>query len=183
VPFGYLAVFFCFPAFFYTCPVKTFLLLLVLELVGGLNAAWAQPETRNWRFARVGGLTFPAVGPPVVTPSSALAFHEACSTISNADGRLLCSASGIQVWDSTGAPMPNGTLSRGHESATQGALLVPSPRNPQEVYLFTVDALENELNNGLRYSIIDLHLRGGLGDIGPVKEVAVPLPGGRFKVT
>ncbi|UOQ99749.1 gliding motility-associated C-terminal domain-containing protein [Hymenobacter sp. 5317J-9] len=164
-------------------PVKPFLLLLILELVSGCTRVWAQPETRNWRFARGGGLTFPAVGPPVATPSSALVFHEACSTISSADGRLLCSASGTQVWDSTNAPMPNGMLSRGHESATQGALLVPSPRNPQEVYLFTVDALENELNNGLRYSIIDLRLRGGLGDIGPVKEVAVPLPGGRLKVT
>ena len=174
------------PAFLtssYTLTVKPFLLLLILELMSSLNWVWAQPETRNWRFARGGGLAFPVAGPPVATSSSALIFHEACSTTSDVDGRLLCSASGVQVWDRTDAPMPNGTLGRGHESATQGALLVPSPRSPQEVYLFTVDALENELTNGLRYSIIDLSLRGGLGDIGSVKEVAVPLPGGQLKVT
>ncbi|MGI4886763.1 MAG: gliding motility-associated C-terminal domain-containing protein [Janthinobacterium lividum] len=40
-------------------------------------------------------------------------------------------------------------------------------------------AIENGLENGLHYSVIEMGLRGGLGDIGTVKEVAVPLPNGR----
>lgn len=61
--------------------------------------------------------------------------------------------------------------------------MVPSPRNKQEYYLFTVDAIEHALANGLHYSIIDMSLRGGLGDVGAVKEVAVPLPGGQVQLT
>lgn len=163
--------------------LKPLLLLLLLELLGGLRPAFAQPGTRNWRFGRGAGLAFSAAGPPLATPGSAQVFQEACSTVSDAAGRLLCSTNGVQVWDRAGAPFPNGVLSRGHASATQGALLVPSPRSSQEVYLFTVDAVENELANGLRYSVIDLNLRGGLGDIGSGKEVAVPLPGGQQKLT
>jgi hypothetical protein len=160
---------------------RRYLLLLLLLLRA---IAYAQPETRNWRFGKEGGLVFPLAGPPAVMAGSALTpFTEACSAISDAQGRLLCCANGAQVWDRNNVPMPNGALRFGHISATQGALLVPSPRNKQECYLFTVDAIENGLANGLHYSVVDMSLRGGLGDIGALKEVAVPLPGGQVKLT
>ncbi|MDO7876447.1 gliding motility-associated C-terminal domain-containing protein [Hymenobacter sp. ASUV-10] len=72
--------------------------------------------------------------------------------------------------------MPNGILAHSHVSATQSALLLPSPGSSSQQYLFTVDAVDNNLVGGLRYSIVDMTLRGGLGDIGAVKEVAVPAP-------
>lgn len=158
-----------------------YLLLLVLALWVGV--AKAQPELRNWRFGVGAGLVFPPGGPPMATAASAFTSVEACSAISDAAGNLQCYTNGVQVWDRTDAPMPNGALRFGHVSATQGALLVPSPGNAQEYYLFTVDAFEHNLENGLHYSVIDMSLRGGLGDVGPRKELAVPLTDGQTKLT
>ena len=137
------------------------LLLLLIELLLGAMAARAQPETRNWRFGDGAGLAFPAAGPPVASSASALTSREACSAISDEEGNLLCYTNAEQVWDRNNAPMPNGALHFGHNSATQGALLVPSPGGRREYYLFTVDAAERELAGGLHYSVVDMSLRGG----------------------
>ncbi|MGI4762869.1 MAG: gliding motility-associated C-terminal domain-containing protein [Janthinobacterium lividum] len=158
-----------------------YLLLVLLLLRGGLVRA--QPELRNWRFGVGAGLVFPPSGPPAAAAISSFASAEACSAISDAAGSLRCSTNGVQVWDRTDTPMPNGALRFGRVSATQGALLVPSPGNTQEYYLFTVDSFERNLVGGLHYSVVEMNLRGGLGDIGTRKELAVPLTDGQTKLT
>ncbi len=60
--------------------------------------------------------------------------------------------------------MPNGTGLLGNSSSSQSALIVPNPTMSTIFYLFTVDAQENNLN-GVNYSIIDMGLNGGNGDI------------------
>ena len=158
------------------------LLLVSLFLSCFSGGAQAQPETRNWRFGTQAGLVFPASGAPAAAPAAALISYEANTAVSDGAGNLLCYASGTQVWDATNAPMPNGALAFGHNSATQGALLVPKPASQQQYYLFTVDAIENALAGGLHYSVVDMSLRGGRGDIGPVKDVPVPLPNGQTQL-
>lgn len=147
----------------------------------------AQRETYNWRFGSNSGVSFPASGgPPVATTSSMAALGEACASISDAAGNLRCYSNAVQVWDRTNAPMPNGQLRPDNAavSATQGALLVPSPGNAQEYYLFTVDATSIvRAPYGLRYSVVEMGLRGGLGDIGARKDIAVPLPDGQTQLT
>ena len=76
--------------------------------------------------------------------------------------------------------MPNGTGLLGDPSATQSSVVVPHPGNPDQYYIFTVPANESPvfLSSGLYYSIVDLTLNGGLGDLstknvflnGPVSE-------------
>jgi gliding motility-associated-like protein len=68
--------------------------------------------------------------------------------------------------------MPNGSNLLGgfYNSCTQGALIVPFPEDEQRFYLFTLDELEIDPNNpipddGLRYSVVDMSLNGGLGDV------------------
>jgi gliding motility-associated-like protein len=68
--------------------------------------------------------------------------------------------------------MPNGAnLSGGFfNSCTQGALIVPFPEDNQRYYLFTLEELEAlslvpVVDNGLRYSVVDMTLNGGLGDV------------------
>ena len=149
----------------------------------GSHLAQAQPATRNWRFGTQAGLSFPASGAPAPATGSALTSYEASSAVSDNAGNLLCYTNAVQVWDRTNAPMPNGALPSSSPSATQGALLLARPGSSQEFYLFTVDAIENALAAGLHYSVVDMALRGGLGDIGAVKNVAVPLPGGATQLT
>jgi gliding motility-associated-like protein len=68
--------------------------------------------------------------------------------------------------------MPNGSNLLGgfYNSCTQGALIVPFPEDDQRYYIFTLDELEVDPTNpvaddGLRYSIVDMTLNGGLGDV------------------
>jgi gliding motility-associated-like protein len=156
-------------------------------LLLGIGRAQAQHETYNWRFSTSAGLNFPASGPPVaITTGRMLNVGEACSAASDAAGNLRCYSDGVQVWDRTDAPMPNGRLRPDNyaTSATQGALLVPNPGNAQEYYLFTVDPISpTRAPYGLRYSVVEMGLRGGLGDIGTRKDIAVPLPDGQLLVT
>jgi len=165
--------------------VKILYLLLVLLL--GFGPAQAQRETYNWRFSTSAGLNFPVSGPPVpISTGRMLNVGEACSSISDAAGNLRCYSDAVQVWDRTDTPMPNGRLRPDNyaTSATQGALLVPNPGNAQEYYLFTVDPISpTRAPYGLRYSVIEMGLRGGLGDIGTRKDVAVPLPDGQILIT
>ncbi|MFC6225838.1 hypothetical protein ACFP2F_21515 [Hymenobacter artigasi] len=72
--------------------------------------------------------------------------------------------------------MPNSFPLGGNESASEGALALFAPGQPNLVYLFTTDAKEKSLNNSLRYSVVDLRLRNGLGDVSQ-RSQPLPLPG------
>ncbi len=40
--------------------------------------------------------------------------------------------------------------------------IIPRPGDPNKYFLFTIDAVENALSNGLNYSIVDMSKQGGL---------------------
>lgn len=87
-------------------------------------------------------------------------------------GQLLFYSDGRTVWDRTHQKMPNGQGLSGSQTATQSALIVPFPGKPGVYCLFTVRAF-NEPGDagpqgGLFYSIVDMSLRNGLGDVAPV---------------
>ncbi len=73
--------------------------------------------------------------------------------------------------------MPNGQLQGGDLSAAQGTLLVPDPGSAARYYLFSVDAVENNLAAGFRYSVVDMRLNNGLGDVLlPHSQRLTPIP-------
>ncbi|GAB2952570.1 hypothetical protein GCM10027048_17160 [Hymenobacter coalescens] len=92
--------------------------------------------------------------------------YEACVSPSDAAGNLLFYANSEKVWNRNHAIMPNGSGLNGHTSASQMAY-APRPGTTGQYYLFTVDAMESQLQNGLRYSLVDMSLQGGLGDVVP----------------
>jgi hypothetical protein len=105
----------------------------------------------------------PTVGTsPIINPG-----QESTTTISDVNGNLLFYSDGIQVYNRNNVVMPNGSGLLGNSSSTQSCLATPYPGNPNWYYLFTNDAVENNLDNGLRYNIIDMTLANGLGDIIP----------------
>jgi gliding motility-associated-like protein len=61
--------------------------------------------------------------------------------------------------------MPNGTGLLGGVtlSSTTAAVIVPKPGSSNLYYIITVDEFTS--NNGVRYSVVDMTLNGGLGDI------------------
>lgn len=91
--------------------------------------------------------------------------QESTTTISDPNGNLLFYSDGINVYNRNNLIMPNGSGLLGNPSTTQSCLATPFPGNPNLYYLFTADAVENNLQNGIRYNIIDMTLNNGLGDI------------------
>ncbi len=84
------------------------------------------------------------------------------SVADSATGNLLFSTDGVNVWDRTGAQMPFNISSLGAPQpsfwAPLPALIVPMPGQIKKYYIFTTGAK-------LSYTVIDMALRGGLGDV------------------
>jgi Pregnancy-associated plasma protein-A/Secretion system C-terminal sorting domain len=93
--------------------------------------------------------------------------QESSASMSDADGNLLFYTDGMTVWNNQFLEMPNGSGLIGNYSSTQGALILPHPGNPNQYYILTNDATENYMANGLHYSIVDMTLENGLGDVLP----------------
>lgn len=68
--------------------------------------------------------------------------------------------------------MPNGTGLMGNSSSTHSALIVPC--SCEKYFIFTTDAAENQYNNGLRYSVVDMTLNGGLGTVTSQNNLLLP---------
>lgn len=66
--------------------------------------------------------------------------------------------------------MPNGFGLAGKcdnfkDSGTQPALIIPKPESNSLYYVFTTDCIEDTLKMGLRYSIVDMNMNNGNGDV------------------
>lgn len=120
---------------------------------------------------------------------------EGCTSISDNNGNLLFYTDGQTVWNQIHQIMPNGdyfagTGLLGDPSSTSSGLIVPKPEDPTQFYIFTVDEPHHDnasvfpnqftgnydsggsvpvqddgFNNGLNYSLVDITLNGGLGDV------------------
>src|SRR5688572_26234943 len=139
--------------------MKRFLLLLLLFYSIHLHA---QHEADKWYFGVNAGLDF-FNGPPVAISGGALVTNEGCATISDNNGNLLFYTDGVTVWNRAHQIMPNGTGLFGGISSTQSSICVPLPGSTTLYYLFTVDEIGGP--NGFRYSIVDMTLDGGNGDV------------------
>ncbi|NNE32464.1 MAG: CUB protein, partial [Winogradskyella sp.] len=129
---------------------------------------------------------------------------EGCTSISDENGNLLFYSDGQTVWNQNHQVMANGdyfsgTGLLGDPSSTSSGLIVPKPDDPTKYYIFTVDephhnnaavhpnqftgsydsggtvpGADDGFNNGFNYSLVDMTLNGGLGDV-DVTEKNMPL--------
>lgn len=100
--------------------------------------------------------------------SSQMFSAEQCASVSHpTTGNLLFYTDGLVVWNANNVQMPNGNGLRGglFKSCSQGPAIVPFPDNPNKYYIFTLDEMEFDVYEGLKYSIVDMSLNGGLGDV------------------
>ncbi|MCB0481616.1 MAG: gliding motility-associated C-terminal domain-containing protein [Flavobacteriales bacterium] len=140
--------------------------LFVLFL--SLNLA-AQKEYDWWYFGRGANMHFDKdtlVSDSVV---SGMNMMEGVASISHPlTGELQLYTDGATIFSRDHGPMPNGIGLSGHPSASQAALIIPIPNDKYRYYVFTIDdGFLNKGINGLRYSIVDLRLNGGKGDVLP----------------
>lgn len=142
-------------------------LLLAAALLPLLAAAAAgQGRYDDWHFGYGRSIRFTPSG-AVADNASSISTPEGSASICDPNtGKLLFYSDGVTVWNRDGAPMPNGTGLAGHHSASQAALIVPAPGKPSLYYIFTTDAIEAiDPPNGYAYSVVDMTLDGGRGDV------------------
>lgn len=140
------------------------------------NTFYCQENSANiWYFADHAGLNF-STGIPIPITDGQTDVYEGTATLCDIHGNLIFYTDGTKVWNKDHGIMPNGADLMGNPSATQSALITPYPQNDSLYIVFTVDARENSLINGLRYSIINVNLDGGLGDITAEKNILLHAP-------
>jgi gliding motility-associated-like protein len=152
--------------------LKRYSLFLILTLTLQTPFVFGQLQNNNWVFGY--GVRVNFSGPiPVGSSNAAINSNESTASVSDPNtGQLLFYTDGRKVWNANNQVMPNGSNLLGgfYNSCTQGALIVPFSEDNQRYYLFTLEELEAlslspVIDNGLRYSVVDMTLNGGLGDV------------------
>lgn len=152
--------------------LKRLTLFLFLSFIVQTPVVFGQLQNSNWVFGYGARVNFS--GPiPVGSGNAAINSNESTASVSDpTTGQLLFYTDGRTVWNANNQVMPNGANLLGGlvNSCTQGALIVPFPEDSRRYYLFTLEELEAltsfpVVDNGLRYSVVDMTLNGGLGDV------------------
>jgi len=169
-------------------PFRLFLwALLLFGIAVFISSTWSNPKVvsnntctscqgRYWYigsfFAPRYGLDF-TNGAPELIPLTEQFTSESTSVITDENGEVLFSTNGKSVWNknnelllSLDALQFNTPLS-GNRSATH-TLVLPQPGNDSLYYIFHPNAIEDVEEDSLaemRYSIINMNLDGGLGEV------------------
>ncbi|MFN5372063.1 MAG: hypothetical protein ACK5B6_11430, partial [Bacteroidia bacterium] len=147
-------------------------IILVLA-VGNL---FGQLQNNQWRFGFNSAIDFnttpptyptgaalPSILPPLITGTQ---IEGSASVADKNTGALLFYTDGITVWNAQDEPMPNGSNLGGSDvlSSFMAAIIVPLPGSCDKYYIFCIDDYE-EGSNGITYSLVDMTLDGGMGDV------------------
>lgn len=143
-------------------------IVFILVLIHS-NVLFAQKQASIWYFGQNAGLDF-RNGEPVALTDGALNTFEGSASIADENGNLLFYTDGVTVWNRLHQVMPNGRNLWGSYTTTQ-TLIVPKPGNDPIYYIFTASPQFDYIfgpdtdSVGFHYSVVDMNLNGGLGDI------------------
>ncbi len=149
--------------------------LIFLFCLTGFTTTLTAQQGNIWYFGEGAGLNF-NVSPPQALTDGVIHTLEGCASICNKSGNLLFYTDGISVYNKTHVEMPNGTGLLGNQSTTQSAIIIPHPGDSNLFYIFTADCNENYFVNGYNYSVVDMRLDGGLGNITTQKNINLYSP-------
>lgn len=121
-----------------------------------------QNRADTWYFRDGQGIDFSG-GSATLLTNGAIAAAEGTAAISDASGQLAFYTDGVTLWDRTHQPMPNGQGLTGDISSTQSAMIVPHPGAADLYYVFTTAQTCGP--DGMRYSVVDMDLNNGYGDV------------------
>ncbi len=143
---------------------QIFLSFLLLNSI----QCFSQKEANIWYFGTNAGLSFQSGSPKGLT-NSKLSSSGGSASICTPDGKLLFYTNGYSIYDSTHTLMPNSKDERyiTDVSNYQSALIVPLPDSAHIFYLFTTEGISYKgfETNLLHYSIINMRLNSGKGDV------------------
>jgi hypothetical protein len=122
-----------------------------------------------WYFGAYAGVDFNK-NPPVALNDGRSNILDYNSTICDKKGDLLFYTDGMTVWNKNHEPMPNGTGLKGHSTAGQCGMIIPIPNSDTKYVIFQLTEFSSP--GFLHYSVVDMSLNFGLGDVIPsIKNV------------
>ncbi|WP_405605471.1 T9SS type B sorting domain-containing protein [Polaribacter sp. Asnod1-A03] len=145
---------------------KSLLILLLISL--SINA---QRETDHWYFGYDAALRFNYYNQPTPLLDSQLYTPYGSATISSKDGELLFYTSGTFIYNKEHYKMVNGDLLASDTEVLQSSIIIPKPNDANIYYLITLKNSNNPprlgelIPSGLYYSVIDISLNDGLGEV------------------
>lgn len=133
-----------------------------------INSAFSQYYTNQnkvWAYGNHAGVNFTS-GKPVAF-ASAINTSEGSTSVSDAAGNLLFYTDGKTVFNRAGATMPSGAaiVPFSTYSTTQAAVVMPTLSDPNQYYIFSLEEEGFVPASRLAYSIVDMSLSGGMGDV------------------
>ncbi len=143
---------------------KIFLLLLLCSI--GYHRAQAQREN-VWIFSEFNGLDFNVPGPLSFISSAFSTGGWNSASVCDLSGQLLFYTEGNKVWDRNHNVMPNGInlLPLTISICPINTLIVPMPDSASKYYVFALTEQFEQPAGALYYSIVDMDLNGGMGDV------------------
>jgi hypothetical protein len=151
---------------------------LVLGVLFLLTALHSFSQDEIWYFgAGNDGLDFSTTPATVISipggkgPSNG--FYECNASVADGFGGLLFYSDGLNIWNKNHDVMPNGSGLLGPNeppsgntgSSSQGVIIVQAPGNSDKYYVIYTDCIHNDFKDGYRYSLVDMTLDGGNGDV------------------
>ncbi|MCX6251580.1 MAG: hypothetical protein NTX61_12605 [Bacteroidetes bacterium] len=130
-------------------------------------AGFSQGEWNNWYFGNLAGVTFNYGLPPTYLLDGQINGARAVAMASDSLGNLLFYTNGANVWNRNHMIMPNGSgLFTNY--ADQSVLIVKQIADDSSYYIFTTNGMNwppPQNNDGLHYSVVNMRLNGGMGDV------------------
>lgn len=151
---------------------------LLIILAGYVQPSYAQYEN-VWIFGKNTGVDFNKRIPTAIVSSIGTTdiYGEAGASVCDAKGALLFYTEGSLVLDQQHNLMPNGNnltpvtsvdQFTPTSSTSQGTIIIPMPGHGTKYYIFSLTSREQQVANNLGrlyYSIVDMSLNGGLGNV------------------
>lgn len=125
----------------------------------------AQHEADNWVFGMMDGINFSSGEPVPIDHIEMWTFYGSTS-LSDHNGNLLFYSDGMEIYNRENRTMPNSNQLLGNYYNPNPCIAFLKPGSSSQYYLFTVGNKDpNNYRPGAEYSIIDMTLDGGLGDL------------------
>ena len=140
--------------------ILTVMVILLISFVIAPFFLVAQKEVNIWYFGNGVGLDFNS-GTPVPLTDGAVVVAGGVATVADTNGGLLFYTDGFNIFNRNHSIMPDGSGTIVGGQVGQDVVIIPRPGSDSLYYMFIWDLYS------IKYSLIDLSLDGGLGDIVP----------------
>ena len=153
------------------------IILIIIGYLLNLQIARAQQEADNWLFGWGAWVQFSTGEPLVSIYGMGMSAIYGSTSLSDSLGNLLFYSNGQELYNRNHQLMPNGAGLMAASYATNPCVAFPMPGGRNKYYFFTIGGTSGypaQLRAGSEYSVIDMELDGGYGDIVPGK-LNIPL--------